>query len=161
MKAKDFIAKVTAMALPVCEANGLDLWDVTFEKEGASYVLTVFIDKDEGVFIEDCEKVSRALDLPLDEADPIPCEYCLQVSSPGIERDLKKAEHFEAFIGETVRVGFYSTVKEGIFAGMKTVDAVLAGFSEENAALTLSYLGNEEEVSLEKITGVKTVFDFT
>ncbi len=154
-------AKVLPIAEPIVTELGYELWDVEYYKEGTDQILCITLDSENGINIEDCEKVSRALDLPLDEADPIQCEYCLQVSSPGIERDLKKAEHFEAFIGETVRVGFYSTVKEGIFAGMKTVDAVLAGFSEEKAALTLSYLGSEEEVSLEKITGVKTVFDFT
>ena len=108
MKAKDFIAKVTAMALPVCEANGLDLWDVTFEKEGASYVLTVFIDKDEGVFIEDCEKVSRTIDPMLDapEFDSIP-SYMLTVSSAGLERRLCKQAHYDWAKGKQVELFFY------------------------------------------------------
>ena len=84
MKAKDFIAKVTAMAQPVCAENGLDLWDVTFEKEGRNHVLTVYIDREDGIFIEDCEKVSRALDPLLDEPvfDSLP-PYTLTVSSAG------------------------------------------------------------------------------
>ena len=108
MKAKDFIAKVTAMALPVCEENGLNLWDVTFEKEGSSYVLTVFIDKDEGVFIEDCEKVSRTIDPMLDapEFDSIP-SYMLTVSSAGLERRLCKQEHYDWAKGKQVELAFY------------------------------------------------------
>ena len=153
-------AKVLPIAEPIVTELGYELWDIEYYKEGPDQILCVTLDSEEGINIEDCEKVSRALDLPLDEADPIPCEYCLQVSSPGIERELKKAEHFECFIGERVRVGFYSTVKEGIFAGMKTVDAVLADFSEDEASITLSYNEKEEAVSLEKVTGVKTVFDF-
>ena len=108
MKAKDFIAKVTAMAQPVCEANGLDLWDVTFEKEGASFVLTVFIDKDEGVFIEDCEKVSRTIDPMLDapEFDSIP-SYMLTVSSAGLERRLCKQAHYDWAKGKQIELNFY------------------------------------------------------
>jgi ribosome maturation factor RimP len=153
-------AKVLPVAEPIVTELGYELWDIEYYKEGTDQILCITLDSEEGINIEDCEKVSRALDLPLDEADPIPCEYCLQVSSPGIERDLKKAEHFECFIGEEVRVGFYSTVKDGIFAGMKTVDAVLSGFSAEDASITLSTGDAEETVSLEKVTGVKTVFDF-
>lgn len=153
-------AKVLPVAEPIVTELGYELWDIEYYKEGTDQILCITLDSEKGINIEDCEKVSRALDLPLDEADPIPCEYCLQVSSPGIERDLKKAEHFECFIGETVRVGFYSTVKEGIFAGMKTADAILSGFSAEDASITLSYNGNEEAVALEKVTGVKTVFEF-
>jgi transcriptional regulator with GAF, ATPase, and Fis domain len=75
------------LALPVAEKFGLELWDVRFEKEGSEWYLRFFIDKD-GLTIEDCENFSRAVEPILDQADPIEQHYCLEVSSPGIERKL-------------------------------------------------------------------------
>lgn len=95
---------VTQIVKPIIEQLGLSLWDVRFVKEGAQYYLRIFIDSENGITIEDCEKVSRAVDLPLDEADPISQSYCLEVCSPGIERELKKEEHFQAFLGSPVMV---------------------------------------------------------
>jgi len=89
---------------PIVEGLGLTLWDVRFVKEGAMWYLRIFIDNDKGVGIEDCEAVSRAIDEPLDEQDPIDQNYCLEVSSPGIERELVRPEHFEKFIGADVIV---------------------------------------------------------
>ena len=95
---------VTEIVKPIVEQLGLSLWDVRFVKEGADYFLRIFIDSENGITIEDCEKVSRAVDLPLDEADPISQSYCLEVCSPGIERELKKEEHFQAFIDSPIMV---------------------------------------------------------
>ena len=95
---------VTEIVKPIVEPLGLSLWDVRFVKEGADYFLRIFIDSENGITIEDCEKVSRAVDLPLDEADPISQSYCLEVCSPGIERELKKEEHFQAFIDSPIMV---------------------------------------------------------
>lgn len=93
---------VTAIAQPVVEEMGLKLWDVRFEKEGASWYLRVFIDKEGGVDINDCEQVSRRLDKLIDEADPISQSYYFEVSSPGIGRDLVRPWHFEAYLGQEV-----------------------------------------------------------
>ena len=95
---------VTEIVKPIVEQLGLSLWDVRFVKEGADSCLRIFIDSENGITIEDCEKVSRAVDLPLDEADPISQSYCLEVCSPGIERELKKEEHFQAFIDSPIMV---------------------------------------------------------
>ena len=95
---------VTEIVKPIVEQLGLSLWDVRFVKEGADYFLRIFIDSENGITIEDFEKVSRAVDLPLDEADPISQSYCLEVCSPGIERELKKEEHFQAFIDSPIMV---------------------------------------------------------
>lgn len=95
---------VWLLAQPVVTAMGLQLWDVRFVKEGAQWYLRIFIDKEGGVCIEDCEAVSRALDQPLDEADLIEQSYCLEVCSPGLERELIREEHFEKFIGADVLV---------------------------------------------------------
>lgn len=89
------------------EQQGVSLWDVRFLKEGASYYLRVFIDKAEGIDINDCTAVSRAIDPIIDEADPIDKSYYLEVCSPGLERQLVRAEHFERFLGAEVKVKLY------------------------------------------------------
>ncbi len=90
---------VEELAVPIAADLGLRIWDVRYLKEGSQWFLRVFIDKDGGVDINDCENMSRALDAPLDELDPIAGEYILEVSSPGIERELIRPEHFMQFIG--------------------------------------------------------------
>lgn len=103
-KGGNTVSAVWDIAEPIAAQLGLELWDIRFVKEGVSWVLRVFIDKDGGVDINDCEAMSRALDAPLDEADPIEQSYCLEVSSPGIERELARDTHFEACIGEKIKL---------------------------------------------------------
>ena len=98
------VAVCTRLAQPVAEELGLQLWDVRFVKEGADWYLRFFIDREGGVTIDDCEEMSRRMDKLLDEADPIACSYCLEVSSPGVERELSRPEHFEQFLGWPVKV---------------------------------------------------------
>lgn len=98
------VEAVTQLVQPIIEQMGLKLWDVRFLKEGASWYLRIFIDKDNGITIEDCENVTRAIDKPLDDLDPIEQNYCLEVSSPGIERELVKDEHFDTFLGAPVMI---------------------------------------------------------
>ena len=95
---------VRALALPLAEELSLRVWDIRFEKEGASWYLRIFIDKPGGVTIEDCEALSRAIDPVLDEADPISVPYYLEVSSPGLGRELTCPAHFEEMMGREVRV---------------------------------------------------------
>ena len=90
------------LAKPVLEEMGLTLWDLRYEKEGSIWFLRYFIDKEGGVGIDDCVAMSHALDKPLDEADPIDRSYCLEVSSPGTDRELTRPAHFDAFIGAQV-----------------------------------------------------------
>ena len=105
------MAKVTdtvaALALPVVEAAGCSLWDVEYVKEAGCWFLRVYIDKEEGVSIDDCEAVSRPLSDILDEADPIEGSYTFEVSSAGADRILKKPEHFAQFQNEEVEVRLY------------------------------------------------------
>ncbi len=101
---KNTVSLVTSLVGPIAEELGLDIWDVRYEKEGPVWYLRIFIDKPGGVTIDDCEAVSRRLSPVLDEADPIEHSYTLEVSSPGIERDLRKPRHFEAFLGRDVHV---------------------------------------------------------
>ena len=95
---------VRAMAEPVAQQCGVGIWDVRYVKEGAEWYLRIFIDKEDGITIEDCEAVSRALDEPLEKNDPIKDAYILEVSSPGIERELVRPEHFDRFIGADIMV---------------------------------------------------------
>ncbi len=98
------VSVVRSIAEPVAENLGFRLWDVRFVKEGASWYLRVFIDKDGGIDINDCVDMTHALNDPLDEADPIEVSYCLEVSSPGVERDLTRDEHFEAMNGRKIKL---------------------------------------------------------
>ena len=104
MAGKNTAETVWKIAEPYIKELGLELWDVRFVKEGAEWYLRIFIDSENGITIDDCEAVSRAIDEPLDIADPIDRSYCLEVSSPGIERELVREEHFERFIGADVMV---------------------------------------------------------
>ena len=97
-------AKVAALVKTTVESLGVELWDVKFVKEGASWYLRVFIDKEGGVDINDCTDVSHAIDPILDEADPIKVSYYLEVCSPGLERELSEPQHFERYIGSSIKV---------------------------------------------------------
>ena len=105
------MAKVTELtaqlAAPIVAGQGCTLWDVEYVKEAGTWYLRVFIDKDGGVSINDCEAVSRPLSDKLDEVDPIEGSYVLEVGSAGADRVLKKPEHFAAFIGSAVEVRLY------------------------------------------------------
>ena len=99
--------KVEALARPVIEDEGCELWSVEYVREAGSWYLRVFIDKDGGVGIDDCERISRRLDPILDEADPIPYSYVFEVGSAGAERELKRPSDFEKFMGSEVEVKLY------------------------------------------------------
>ncbi len=110
-----------ALAHPFADQLGLTLWDVRFVKEGATWYLRYLIDKDGGVSIDDCVALSRLINPVLDEADPIAQSYCLEVMSPGVERELTRPEHFEAYLGCAVTVRLIRP-RDGIreFAGILT-----------------------------------------
>ena len=103
--------KVTELAKPIVEEEGCTLWDVEYVREAGNRYLRVYIDKDGGVDINDCERISRRLDPVLDEADPIPESYVFEVGSAGIERELKRPSDFEAFLGSEVEVKLYQPVE--------------------------------------------------
>ncbi len=103
-KSGSTVEKVFELAKPLADELSLDLWDVRFEKEGSSWYLRVFIDKEGGVDLEDCEAISRPLNKLLDETDPIDQSYIFEVGSTGLARELKRPEHFIKFIDSSVRV---------------------------------------------------------
>lgn len=111
MSKNSIIAAVWELAQPVAEELGLTLWDVRFEKEGASYFLRIIIDKEGGVDINSCEAVSRRLDPLLDQADPIPQSYYLEVWSAGMDRPLERDFHFTQSLGRKVTVGLFQPLK--------------------------------------------------
>ena len=102
--------KVTELAKPIVEEEGCSLWDVEYVREAGSWYLRIYIDKEGGVDIADCERISRRLDPILDEADPIPESYVFEVGSAGIERELKRPSDFEAFLGSEVELKLYQPV---------------------------------------------------
>ena len=119
---------------PIIAEKGLELVDLEFVKEGVNWYLRVYIDKDGGVNIDDCEAVSRALEVKLDEKDPIEQAYILEVSSPGIDRPLKKDADFVKYQGEIIDVKLYkaqdgSKQYQGRLLGLE--DGVLS-IEEEN-----------------------------
>lgn len=112
---------------PFADELGLEIWDIKFLKEGPNHILRIFIDKPDGITLDDCETMSRAIDEPLDEADPIPVSYSLEVCSPGIDRELTKDEHLEKFKGYDVKVRLVRPND----SGEKVLEGILADFDKE------------------------------
>lgn len=131
-KKPNTVAVCENLARPVLEELGLDLWDLRFEKEGSSWYLRYLIDKNGGVDINDCELFSRAVDALLDRADPIDQGYTLEVSSPGIERELTRPWHFEVCAGQKVMVRFIRPVD-----GVRDFEGKLTGAEEDKVTLLL------------------------
>ena len=124
---------VTALAAPVAEKLGLELWDVEYIREAGQWFLRVYIDKDGGVSINDCEALSRALDPVLDEADPIPDSYVFEGSSAGAERELKRPGDFARFMGSGAEVRLYTPVN-----GSKSFVGTLSGYRDGDVTLTIA-----------------------
>ena len=133
--------QVTAFAQPVVEANGCSLWDVEYVREGSERFLRVYIDKDGGVDIEDCEKIHRAMDPILDEKDPIAESYHFEVCSAGLERPLKRPSDFEKFMGSPVLVKLYRPRN-----GLKEIPGMLRGYAEGRVTLE----AGKETITFEK-----------
>ena len=132
---------VTKLAEPLAAELGLELWDVEYVREAGQWFLRVYIDKDGGVSINDCEALSKALDPVLDEADPIPDSYVFEVSSAGAERELKRPRDFEKFMGSDVEVRLYKAAE-----GSKTWTGVLTGYEDGSIRLR----SGEKEYAFEK-----------
>jgi len=150
---KNIAEAILKLAEPVAAELGLSIWDVEYVKEGADMYLRITIDNDAGITIDDCEKFHNAIDPVLDEADPIEDAYHLEVSSPGIERELKTEEHIKQFIGSTVCARTYAPINSS-----KTFTGVLLGL--ENNHILLSC--NKEEISIDRsaIAKLQIYFDF-
>jgi ribosome maturation factor RimP len=128
--AKNIATEVEALISPVAEELGYYIWDVSYVKEGTEWFLRITIDSENGINIDDCENMSRAIDPLLDEADPIEDAYRLEVSSPGIEREIKTDFHLSKCLGETVEAKFYAPLN-----GAKSVIGVLKAYDSENVTV--------------------------
>ena len=136
--------RVWELSEPLAKELNLSLWDVQFVKEGADWFLRVYIDKEGGVSIDDCVDMTHALSPVLDKEDPIPQEYMLEVSSPGLERKLTRPEHFAAFVGRPVRARLIRPLENG----QRELTGILLR-AEEDGQLELQ-LDEETSVTLEK-----------
>lgn len=145
------VAKAAAVVAPIAESMGLDIWDIQYLKEGTEWCLRIIIDKEGGVGIDDCEKLSRAIDKPLDELDPIEGSWSLEVSSPGIERALTLPEHYEKMAGRDVAVQLYRPIKEN---GEKEIIARLVGLRDKMIVLA-DLEDTEFEIALKDAVSVK------
>lgn len=138
---------------PIVKEASVEIWDVEFKKEGPNYVLRIYLDKDGGISIDDCEKVSRALDAVLDEKDPISQEYLLEVSSAGLDRLIKNKEHFEKCMGKNVDVKLFAQVD-----GIKEFTGELSGY--DGTMVTFLVDGKTKEYPLDKISSIRQTVEF-
>ena len=140
--------RVESLIKAKIEETGYELYDVEYAKEGKNYFLRVFIDKPEGIDLNDCEKVNDAINDLLDEADYIKEQYFLEVSSPGIERVLKKEKHLEQNIGNEIAIRLFQKDENG----KKEYQGILKGFDSENIEL------EEIKVERKRIAQIKTIY---
>ncbi len=136
-KREDYEGKAEQLLLPIVEKLGIEIYDVEYVKEGSDFYLRAFIDKPGGVNINDCETVSRAFSDVLDEADPIPDAYILEVSSPGLGRTLKKDKHLQKSLGEEVELKLFKPVEKrkdfsGILESFDADKIVIREDADEN-----------------------------
>ena len=148
------VGAVTKIAEPLAEELGYFLWDVEYGKEGADMYLRITIDSEEGIDIDDCEKMHRAIDPLLDEADPIEGAYHLEISSPGIERELKTDLHITACEGWDVEVRLYAPID-----GAKSYLGVLLGLDDEGC-VAIDCNGTERRFARAQIASLRTRYDF-
>ena len=138
MKVTDLVA---SFAEPIVKQHGCELWDVEYVREGSEYFLRLYLDKEGGVDINDCEAISRAVDPILDEKDPIEGSYHFEVCSAGLERALKRPGDFERFMGEKITVKLYRPRN-----GLKEIPCVLKGY--DNGRVTVE--AGKETITFEK-----------
>ena len=136
---------------PVVTELGYSIWDITYSKIGADYHLEITIDKEEGIDIDDCERVHRAIDPILDEVDPIEGFYYLEVSSPGVERELRTDEHVLLSIGAKVEAKLFAQLD-----GAKSLVGTLLAF--EDGKVTIECAGEKKEIAREAISKLTTVY---
>lgn len=153
MAEKSIETKVENLLKDIIENLGYELYDVLYLKEGKDYYLRIVIDKEAGIDINDCEKVNDAINDILDDADYIKEQYFLEVSSPGLERTLRKSVHFEKQIGNQILVKLFKAIDK-----QKELVGILKEYSEDE--LILEQENKEIKVEVKNIALAKTVFDW-
>ena len=144
---------VEELAVPIIERSGCELVDIEYVKEGRNWYLRVYIDKREGVTVEDCQKVSESLSDLLDRVDPIDHSYILEVSSPGVERPLKTQRDFDHFVGREVSIRLYSPLE-----GKKEFTGVLEGLKD--GIVTVETPEGKLRFQRERIASARLAFKF-
>ena len=143
--------KVEQLVKDKIEAIGYELYDVEYAKEGKNYFLRIFIDKPDGIDLNDCEKVNDAINDMLDAADYIKEQYFLEVSSPGIERVLRKEKHLKQNIGNEISIKLFQKDENG----KKEYQGILKGFDNEKVELE-----NGVTIERKKIAQIKTIYNW-
>ncbi|NWL86429.1 MULTISPECIES: ribosome maturation factor RimP [unclassified Paenibacillus] len=146
-------AAVEQMVMPYLEQNGFELVDIEYVKEGSNWFLRVFVDKDGGIDIDDCGRISEYLSEKLDENDPIPSAYFLEVSSPGAERPLKKADDIVKAVGKDVFVTTYEPVN-----GLKEFEGRLLSFESDELVIEIGK--QKHAVSYSKVASARLAIIF-
>ena len=145
--------RVFELAKPVVEEEGCSLWDVEYLREAGTWYLRIYIDKEGGVSIDDCERISRRLDPILDEADPIPESYVFEVGSAGADRELKRPSDFVQFMDFEIEVKLYKPLD-----GSKSFVGRLAGY--EDGTVVLDWRGKELRFAPAQIAQVRLYVSF-
>ena len=153
MSRANIVQLVEGWVEDIIQGSELELVEVEYVKEPSGWVLRVFLDKPTGVDLEDCRGVSEILDKKLDEEDPIPGSYSLEVSSPGLERPLKKLRDYERFTGRAVLIRTY----QGLH-GRKRFNGILRGLREQ--VVLLEWEGEIIEIPLELIAKANLAVEF-
>jgi len=149
-KAEEMLEKI---AEPVLKELGVYLYETEYKKEGGNYFLRLYIDKEGGVTIEDCENVSRAVNPLLDENDFIKEAYIFEVSSPGIDRVLSRPWHYEKAIGQDIDIKLFAPIE-----GTKEICAKLLAF--DGKVITVDYAGKQIEIEKKQAASVRLAFNF-
>ena len=141
------------IVLPVVQDLGYILYDVLYVKEGADWYLRLFIDHENGIDLEICEKVSNLVSDKLDEVDPIETPYILEVSSCGLERHLRDENHYKAAIGKDVELRFFKTIEN-----VKSVTGTLENF--ENDIIKVKSEDKDYEINIKDISSAKILYNW-
>lgn len=163
-KREEYETRTEEILKPIMKENDFELVDVEYVKEAGNWYLRAYIDKEGGITLDDCELVNRAWSDIMDEQDFIPDAYILEVSSPGLGRQLKKDKDFKRSIDEEVDVKFYKAVKipnprNGKEMSVKQITGILKGFDENTITLETDF-SNEYIVNRKDISTVKLTIDF-
>lgn len=153
MKRTEIVERVEELVTPIIDENDFELVDVEYVKEGANWYLRVYADKDGGITIDDCVLISRALEQKLDEEDFIQDAYILEVSSPGLGRQLKKDKDFKRSLGEKVKCKLFKAINK-----QKEFEGILKDFTEET--ITLGIDEAEQIINRKEIAMIRLAIDF-
>ncbi len=153
-KHEEYEQRTEKLLEPVLTANQFELYDVEYVKEGGNWFLRAYIDKENGITVDDCELVSRALSDLLDKNDFIPDSYILEVSSPGLGRQLKRNKHFESSIGEEVEIKLYKQINK-----KKEYVGILSAYDQNTLTIELED-SNTMVFQRADIASVRLTFDF-